>query len=207
MRFIRSVASILIIASVAGCAAHRILPPPARTAEVHGRAALGDHVEVRDVVVYATPLRAPSAHSTSRARRLPATITQAHHTFTPRVLTIQQGQSVVFHNGDTVWHSVFSISPARRFDVGRYGPGEHRSVTFDRSGIVNLYCALDSQMAGWVLVLPTPSFTRPDATGSFTIAGLVPGSYTIHVWDPERGERTRRVDVTAPGTVVMTAPL
>jgi plastocyanin len=207
MRFIRTLTSILILASLAGCAAHRVLPPPTRTAEIHGHALLSGQLEAKDVVAYATPLRAATVRGTSRTRRPPALVTQAHHTFTPRVIVVQQGQTVVFHNGDPVWHSVFSISPARRFDIGRYGPGERRSVTFDRSGVVNLYCALDSQMAGWVLVLPTPSFSRPDATGSFSIAGLVPGSYMVHVWDPEHGERTRRVDVEAPGTVVTTAPL
>ena len=207
MRFIRTVTSILILASLAGCAAHHVLPPPPLTAEIHGHALLSGHLEARDVVAYATPLRAATARGAQRLRRAPVLVTQAHHTFTPRVIVIQQGQTVEFHNGDAVWHSVFSISPARHFDVGRYGPGERRRVVFDRSGVVNLYCALDSQMAGWVLVIPTPTFSRPDESGSFSIAGLRPGAYVVHVWDPEHGERTRRVDVEAAGTVVTTPPL
>src|SRR6476469_8279253 len=42
--------------------------------------------------------------------------------FIPALLAIQVGTKVEFPNFDDTYHSVFSYSPAKRFDLGRYRP-------------------------------------------------------------------------------------
>lgn len=198
MRWIRRSLSVVLAFAVAGCAASGPKPTPTTVRPapsagiVRGRVAFTDGIVPVDVVVHVGPavgnrLKPPRQGPSGR------TMVQANHTFTPRVLVVERGATVEFRNGDAVYHSVFSISPAKRFDIGRYAPGARRSVTFDQAGVVNLFCALDSKMAGWVVVLDTPAFTRPDAAGDYSLVRLPAGRWTVTAWDPVHGERSRTV--------------
>jgi plastocyanin len=196
---------------LAGCAGPRAVgphirpprPPAARGVTLRGQYAATDGVAAANAVIWLVPNPAPPIKPSAASRRR-AVVLQGNHAFAPRVLVVEPGTSVEFQNTDSLYHSVFSVSPTKVFDVGRYAPGEKRSVTFDRVGTVNLFCALDSQMAGWVVVVPTRRYAQPDAAGSFALAGLRPGRYTLHFWDPVHGERKRPVDVTGSGDVKLT---
>ena len=48
---------------------------------------------------------------------------QRNETFVPHVLAIRTGTTVDFPNNDRIYHNVFSLSPTRRFDLGRYAVG------------------------------------------------------------------------------------
>ena len=37
--------------------------------------------------------------------------------------------------------------------------------------------------------MPEPVWTRPDATGAFSLPGLPPGEYDLKLWHPRYGER------------------
>src|SRR5438128_12561283 len=58
----------------------------------------------------------------------PATkqIAQKDLAFLPSLLPVQVGTRVESPNLDDTYHSIFSYSPAKRFDVGRYRPDERR---------------------------------------------------------------------------------
>ncbi len=103
---------------------------------------------------------------------------------------------VEFQNRDEVYHQAFSISPAKRFDLGSQAPGESRSVVFDSVGIVSVYCELHPVTAGFIVVLPDDHFTQPNAQGDFVLPGLPNGSYTVEAWHPSYGEVKRRVSLT-----------
>jgi len=53
---------------------------------------------------------------------------------------------VSFPNQDPFFHNVFSLSPAKTFDLGSYPSGETRKVTFDKSGTVDVECAIHPHM-------------------------------------------------------------
>src|SRR5262249_45064748 len=47
-------------------------------------------------------------------------VAQKDLTFVPALLPIQVGTKVEFPNLDDTYHNIFSYSPAKRFDLGRY---------------------------------------------------------------------------------------
>ena len=95
--------------------------------------------------------------------------------FIPHVLAIQSGTDVVFPNFDPIYHNVFSLSPSRRFDLGKYPRGSSRTVNFPKPGLVNVYCDIHSNMEAFILVLPHHGFTRPRASGEFRLPDLGEG--------------------------------
>ncbi|HXX64389.1 MAG TPA: hypothetical protein VEO56_11400 [Bacteroidota bacterium] len=102
--------------------------------------------------------------------------------FHPQVLPIVVGTTVDFPNGDPIFHNVFSYSQTREFDLGRYPMGDSRSVTFDQSGIVRVYCDIHSEMNATILVLASPYFTSLADDGSFQIDEVPEGRYHLNLW-------------------------
>src|SRR3954470_1011982 len=51
-------------------------------------------------------------------------VAQKNLLFVPALLPIQVGTKVEFPNLDDTYHNIFSYSPAKRFDLGRYRPDE-----------------------------------------------------------------------------------
>lgn len=160
----------------------------------------GDERAVLDAVVYVDPLP-PSLQSRWRPGKQTYTVIQRARQFAPRVTVVPVGSTVRFQNRDDVYHNVFSVSPAKRFDLGRYPPHAINQVTFSRAGIVNLFCEIHPGMAAWVVVLPHRLFTRPERDGSFALPKLPSGSYTVVAWHPSYGRMTREVEVPRHGDV------
>ena len=107
--------------------------------------------------------------------------------FRPCVMAVQTGTPVSFPNKDPMYHSVFSYSAARKFDLGRYRAGEEPdAVVFDKPGTVSLFCEIHEHMRAQIVVVDTPFFVVTDAKGNFTLPNLPAGSHTFHVWlDPK----------------------
>jgi plastocyanin len=121
-------------------------------------------------------------------------LAQKSQGFEPRVLPVAVGGRVDFPNLDPIYHNVFSVSPPKRFDLGKYGQGKSKSLVFDKPGLVNVYCDIHSNMEAFIVVLPNAWFAQPDADGRFTLPPLPAGTYQVRVWHPDLGDRT--VDVT-----------
>lgn len=104
--------------------------------------------------------------------------------FLPALLPVQVGTKVEFPNLDATYHNVFSYSPAKRFDLGRYLP-EERPIPFqifETPGLVTLRCDIHEHMRGLILVLPTPHFVTTDPDGRFQLKGLPPGRHLLKAW-------------------------
>jgi len=138
----------------------------------------------------------------SGAGMAPARMDQLGQKFVPRILAIVAGQTVEFHNSDNVYHNIFSYSPPKKFDLGRYPKGKSRSVTFVKAGAVQVYCDIHSDMRGDIIVSPTRKFALIGASGQFRIEGVAPGSHRVQVWLPS-GERTAAVVVPSQGVALL----
>jgi hypothetical protein len=122
--------------------------------------------------------------------------------FIPALLPVQTGGAVEFPNEDDTYHNVFSYSPTKRFDLGRYRPDERPvpSVVFDKAGLVTLRCDIHDHMRGLILVLDTPYFTTTDEQGNYQLKNLPPGRYTLKAWIDSNNTRSQTVELTAGGT-------
>jgi hypothetical protein len=78
--------------------------------------------------------------------------------------------------------------------------GRRKSATLTTAGLVKVYCHIHSHMSASILVLDHPYFAMPDLDGSFTIANVPAGSYTIVGWHERIGERASTVSVKPGGS-------
>ena len=135
-------------------------------------------------------------------------IVQKNLTFVPSLLPVQIGTRVEFPNLDDTYHSIFSYSPAKRFDLGRYRPEERPipSEVFDKPGLVTLRCDIHDHMRGLVLVVETPHFVVSDTDGRFRFGGLPPGSYVLKAWVDSKTTREQTVELKNGATAHVDFP-
>ena len=124
-------------------------------------------------------------------------VTQKDLTFIPALLPVRAGTKVEFPNLDDTYHNIFSYSPAKRFDLGRYRPDERPipSQVFDKQGLVTLRCDIHEHMRGLILIVNTPYFVMTDTNGQFRLSGLPAGRYTVKAWIDSRTTREKPVDL------------
>ena len=122
---------------------------------------------------------------------------QLGETFIPHVLPIVKGSTVRFPNQDPIFHNVFSLSGTKSFDLGRYPKGDSRSVVFEETGIVPVFCHLHSDMSAIILVLDNPYFAVPDPDGQYRIENIPAGSYTLVAWHERSEQVEQQVEVVA----------
>jgi plastocyanin len=144
---------------------------------------------VPDAVAFVEPLDHP-AQVTPPAE--PVEITQKDQMFIPYVTPIAVGTRVVFPNKDNVQHHVYSVSPAKKFEIPLYIGESTATILFDKPGQVTLGCNIHDWMVAYILVLDTPFFAKTVKDGSAALAGLPPGRYRLEVWHPRLSGKVER---------------
>ena len=124
-------------------------------------------------------------------------IAQKDLTFIPALLPVRVGTKIEFPNLDDTYHNIFSYSPAKRFDLGRYRPEERPIPTqiFDKPGLITLRCDIHEHMRGLILVLSTPYFVMTDTAGHFRLNGLPAGHYMLKAWIDSKTTREKPVEL------------
>ena len=176
-------------------------PYPGRASALPGRHDV-PHGRVTDAVVYVDKLSA-RAESLVTGNPSGRVLAQKNQAFSERVLSCVVGTTVDFPNQDPIFHNVFSVSPTKRFDLGKYPRGKSKQVTFKKAGLVQVFCDIHPSMSCFILVLPNRAFTRPEEDGSFALPRLPAGTYTVKVWHPDFGEQAHTVKVPASGDVAL----
>jgi plastocyanin len=135
-------------------------------------------------------------------------VAQKEMDFVPALLPIQAGTRVEFPNEDDTYHNIFSYSPAKRFDLGRYRPDERPipSEIFDKPGLVTLRCDIHEHMRGLILVLNTPHFVTTDPAGHFRLTGLPPGKFTLKAWVNSQTTHEKPVEIKSGSTLRVDFP-
>jgi plastocyanin len=129
-------------------------------------------------------------------------------TFVPLILPVQVGTKVEFPNLDDTYHNIFSFSPAKRFDLGRYRSDERPipSQVFDVTGLVTVRCDIHRHMRGLILVVDTPYFVISDADGRFRLGGLPSGHHTLKAWVSSKTTLERPVELESGSTLHVDLP-
>lgn len=79
-------------------------------------------------------------------------VDQQDKQFSETELAVKVGDTVKFHNNDSVSHNLFSLSDTKTFDLGTFPNGETREVTFEAAGTVDVECAIHPTMKLTVIV-------------------------------------------------------
>lgn len=120
----------------------------------------------------------------------PVKISQKNLQFAPDFVVVMKGQKVDMPNDDDVAHNVYSFNGANQFNLGIYPKGENRSVSFEKTGIVDVFCSIHRQMHARVFVVPTRYFVTSLPGQAFSIQDVPPGRYVLKAWH----ERSRMVE-------------
>jgi plastocyanin len=121
--------------------------------------------------------------------------------FQPHITVVLAGTTVDFLNSDTVAHNVFwtGVGGNKKLghNLGTWPKGEKRSFKFDTPGAAPLLCNVHPEMAGYVVVSPTPYFATTDKSGEYKIENVPDGSYTVVAW--HEGAKNQSKPVTVSG--------
>lgn len=172
-------------------------PPPRRSASRYERTPRTART-VQDLPVLVW-VRGRAGGGPSPSSGGPIRMVQRDTLFAPGALMVPAGTTVRFPNEDDFFHNVFSYSDPGRFDLGRYPRGESKSVTFDRPGVVKVYCEVHESMRAVIVVTENPFHARVGADRTFRIDGLPAGTHTLVIWHADLGEVERTVNVTDGG--------
>jgi plastocyanin len=142
---------------------------------------------------------APTAH---------VTIDQKGLMFVPHIVVVQQGTTVDFLNSDTVAHNVFwsSVNGDKKLghNLGTWPQGQRKDFKFDHPGAIPLLCNVHPDMAGYLVVSPTPYYAITDKTGAYKIENVPDGSYSVTAWHEGGKTKTSPVKVAGDTTADFT---
>ncbi len=170
-------------------------PVAAGTVEGHVRRA-GPSADLSNFVISVEDIEGPFPAPERRA-----VMEQKDLQFVPHVLAIQVGTTVEFPNSDPLSHNVFSISEAKRFNLGLYSRGTVRRLKFERPGVVDLLCNVHLEMSGFIVVVKNPYFARTSSDGAFRIDGIPAGRHQLRYWHERLPPQVLTVQVPETGSV------
>jgi hypothetical protein len=117
--------------------------------------------------------------------------------FQPHVQVMPTGD-VVIVNSDPVLHntkSFFDRIPV--FNIALPNQGQRITRTIKRTGLMRIECDAHGWMLGWAYVADSPYFAITGKDGTFTIADVPPGAYTLVAWQEFTGATEVPVTVKA----------
>lgn len=148
-------------------------------------------VRVKDdagMLVFETPATSPE-------------IDQVGCVYIPHVAAVLVDQKLIVKNGDATLHNVHSIPEKdAEKNIGQPAKGIKSDFTFTAAQHVKFKCDVHSWMSAHVLVVDNPFFAVTGDNGSFSIANVPAGEYTIEAWHETLGVQTAKVTVAAQGT-------
>ena len=128
----------------------------------------------------------------------PVTINQRTCQYLPRVVGARVGQTLKIVNQDTTLHNLHSLSTKNVFNATQPQSGMVFTYTLKAAEtMMRVKCDVHNWMFGYVGIVTHPYFAVSGADGTFTIANVPPGRYTIKSWHERFGEQTTTVTVTA----------
>jgi len=159
---------------------------------------VGPGGEVKDAVVHLKELA--KGKDWPKAAKKPE-IDNVKCNFDPHVQVIRSG-TIDIVNNDPVLHNTHGYYGTNTaFNVALPLQGGRVTKPLRRPGVVRVDCDAHGWMEGWIYVVDNPYFAQTGADGTFTIADVPPGSYTLVVWQEHTGLTEMPVTVKAKEAV------
>ncbi len=129
----------------------------------------------------------------------PVVMDQKGCIYTPHVLGMMANQELKILNSDPTLHNIHALPKAdgnKEFNVGMPRQGMEIKKTFAQPEVmVRVKCDVHPWMSSYVGVLSHPYYAVSAADGSFKIADLPAGQYTIEAWHEKYGTKTQTITV------------
>ena len=166
---------------------------------------VGDGGAVKDSVVYLKGIGAGKPWP-EMLTRVPV-LDQEGCKFHPHVQVARQG-SLDIINSDPVLHNTHGYYGKRTaFNVALPEKDQKVTKVLKQPGTVKVDCDAHGWMLGWVQVVDNPYFFQTGDDGTFSIADVPPGDYTLAAWQEWLGEIEIPVTVRAGETTELAIDL
>jgi len=176
-----------------------------KCADLHPGGILRDDivVDLGNNVQWAFVYIAKGVKGTPKAPLLPVLLDQVGCRFEPHVLGVRVNQPINIYNNDRLLHTVHAMPyDNKEFNLGLPEWKQFETRTFTRPEImIRVKCDIHPWMWAWIGVLDHPYFSVTSETGSYGIAQVPPGRYTVRVWHELYASVDREVEIE-PGADV-----
>jgi Carboxypeptidase regulatory-like domain len=165
---------------------------------------VGGDKSVQEAVVYLKAVEKGKAWP-----KLPKTpeIDNVKCDFQPHVMAMPVGDIVVV-NTDPVLHNTKSfIDRVPIFNLALPNQGQRITRPIKKSGIMRVECDAHGWMLGWVYVAENPYYAVTAKDGTFSIADIPPGNYTLVAWQEFTGPTEVPVTVKAKEAATLNVEL
>jgi len=127
--------------------------------------------------------------------------------FKPHVQVVPGGDFEIV-NSDPVLHNTHGFyGKLTAFNVALPNQNQRIKRQLKKPGLVRVECDAHGWMLGWVYVADNPYYAVTATDGTFTLANVPPGSYTLVTWQEYAGEAETPVSVKAKEVVPVTVEL
>src|SRR5438132_10751977 len=126
-----------------------------------------------------------------------ARIDQMNCRYHPHVFGMRVGQPLKILNSDPTLHNIHALPKNNsEFNTGQPIQGMVTTHTFDKPEVmVPFKCDVHGWMNAYVGVLDDPYYAVTKDDGTFELANVPPGTYTIEAWHEKLGPMTQSVTV------------
>jgi plastocyanin len=173
---------------------------------------VGAKGELADVVV---SLQGPGlSGKSSGASAKPALLDQHGCEYVPQILAVQTEQKINIKNSDPVLHNIHDLpnpdSGNQEKNMAQMPNGPELSFTFSKpEDFLKFKCDVHPWMFAWVSIFDNPYFAISEKDGTFKIANVPPGKYTLKAQHRKAGTVTQEIEVKdgagAPVALELTA--
>ncbi len=137
---------------------------------------VGADKALKDVVVYLSNITTGKDWTPEQAK---VELDQKTCMYSPHLILIKEGGTVVFKNSDGVLHNIKATSSQNEpFNEG-VGPGKEMTKTFEKAEFVELGCSVHPWMSAVVVVMKNPYYAVTNEKGEYEISDIPPGKYKV----------------------------